>query len=77
MTDEVDQLIDARGRRCPIPTLLLRRAIERAHPGERLRLIADDPIARIDVPHFAAEIGLEIVSVSAGEKDIEFILRLP
>lgn len=54
-------LIDARGHRCPVPTLKLRRALEDAAPGARLRLLADDPMARIDVPHFAASIGVEIV----------------
>jgi tRNA 2-thiouridine synthesizing protein A len=54
-------LIDARGHRCPVPTLKLRRALEDAQPGARLRLLADDPMARIDVPHFTAAIGVEIV----------------
>jgi len=42
-------LIDARGHRCPVPTLKLRRALEtEAH----VTLLADDPMAQIDVPHF-------------------------
>ena len=57
--DEI--LIDARGHRCPVPTLRLRRALEGAAAGARLRLLADDPMARIDVPHFAASAGVEII----------------
>jgi tRNA 2-thiouridine synthesizing protein A len=53
--------IDARGHRCPVPTLRLRRALEDAAPGARVRLLADDPMARIDVPHFATAAGMEIV----------------
>ncbi|HVI32892.1 sulfurtransferase TusA family protein [Phenylobacterium sp.] len=53
--DEI--LVDARGHRCPVPTLRLRRALEAAPAGARVRLLADDPLARIDVPHFAAETG--------------------
>jgi tRNA 2-thiouridine synthesizing protein A len=49
--------IDARGHRCPVPTLRLRRALEEAAPGQVVRLLADDPLARIDVPHFAAQAG--------------------
>ncbi|MDO8900368.1 MAG: sulfurtransferase TusA family protein [Phenylobacterium sp.] len=45
-------LVDARGHRCPVPTLRLRRALERAPAGASVRLLADDPLARIDVPHF-------------------------
>jgi tRNA 2-thiouridine synthesizing protein A len=58
--DEI--LVDARGHRCPVPTLRLRRALAEAPAGARVRLLADDPMARIDVPHFAGEIGAEIVS---------------
>ncbi len=56
-------VIDARGHRCPVPTLRLRRALEAALPGTAVRLIADDPMARIDVPHFAASAGATVVEV--------------
>lgn len=56
-----DILVDARGHRCPVPTLKLRRALEAAAPGARVRLLADDPLARIDVPHFAAEVGAQVL----------------
>ena len=58
--DEI--LVDARGHRCPVPTLRLRRALETAPAGAVIRLLADDPMARIDVPHFAAEVGATILS---------------
>jgi tRNA 2-thiouridine synthesizing protein A len=54
-------LIDARGHRCPTPTLRLRRALEAAPSGARLRLLADDPMARIDVPHFLGQVGAELI----------------
>jgi tRNA 2-thiouridine synthesizing protein A len=59
--DEV--LVDARGHQCPIPTLRLRRALEAA--GDQVvRLIADDPMARIDVPHFVREAGAELLEAT-------------
>ncbi|HEY7852590.1 MAG TPA: sulfurtransferase TusA family protein, partial [Caulobacteraceae bacterium] len=60
---EEEIVVDARGHRCPTPTLRLRRAVERAPAGAVLRLIADDPMARIDAPHFAGEAGLEVLSM--------------
>jgi tRNA 2-thiouridine synthesizing protein A len=60
-------LVDARGHRCPVPTLRLRRALEAAAPGARVRLLADDPLARIDVPHFAAEAGAEVLERDEAE----------
>jgi tRNA 2-thiouridine synthesizing protein A len=62
-----DRLIDARGHRCPVPTLRLRRALEEAAPGAHLRLLADDPLARIDVPHFAASAGATVVEIIDAE----------
>jgi tRNA 2-thiouridine synthesizing protein A len=58
-----ERLMDARGHRCPVPTLRLRRALEEAPAGGLIRLLADDPLARIDVPHFAASAGATVLEV--------------
>jgi tRNA 2-thiouridine synthesizing protein A len=55
-------VVDARGHRCPTPTLRLRRALEALPKGGRAELWADDPLARIDVPHFANEAGHRLVA---------------
>jgi tRNA 2-thiouridine synthesizing protein A len=75
---ERDIVIDARGHRCPVPTLRLRRAFEAASPGSTIRLLADDPLARIDVPHFAAEAGAEVLEQTRAEDGVlGFRLRKP
>ncbi len=56
--------IDARGRHCPIPTLRLSRALRKVAAGVVVELIADDPMARIDAPHFATEAGHEVLAVT-------------
>ena len=55
--------IDARGHRCPTPTLKVGRALREAALGEELELLATDPMARIDVPHFLAQGGHTLVSM--------------
>ena len=70
-------LVDARGHRCPVPTLRLRRALEEAPAGARVRLLADDPLARIDVPHFAAEAGAEILERSEDGSALSFLVAKP
>lgn len=67
--------IDARGHRCPIPTLRLRRALEDAPNGAEVRLLADDPMARIDVPLFVREAGHELVETSADGAVLSFLVR--
>ena len=76
MQDE-DILVDARGHRCPVPTLRLRRALEAAAPGARVRLLADDPLARIDVPHFAAEAGVLLIEQEEAAGSLSFVVQKP
>jgi tRNA 2-thiouridine synthesizing protein A len=68
-------LVDARGHRCPTPTLRLRRALAAAACGERVLLLADDPMARIDVPHFLAGAGADLVEASADGPVLRFLVE--
>jgi tRNA 2-thiouridine synthesizing protein A len=70
-------LVDARGHRCPIPTLRLRRALASAAPGQVVRLLADDPLARIDVPHFAREEGLRVLACEQSGPTLAFEVVRP
>ncbi|HEY3797113.1 MAG TPA: sulfurtransferase TusA family protein [Caulobacteraceae bacterium] len=67
-------LVDARGHRCPVPTLKLRRALDAAPPGARLRLLADDPLARIDVPHFLTEAGATLLDTVDTDGALGFLI---
>ena len=71
-SDEI--LVDARGHRCPVPTLRLRRALEQAAAGARVRLLADDPLARIDVPHFAGQIGADVLEITSDGASLSFLI---
>jgi tRNA 2-thiouridine synthesizing protein A len=68
-------LIDARGHRCPTPTLNLQRALRDAPPGGEVRLLADDPMARIDVPHFVRQNGHALVSAEDADGWLAFVVR--
>lgn len=61
------RIVDARGYHCPVPTLRLRRELEHCAKGDVVELLADDPMARIDVPHFVREAGHSLLVV--GERD--------
>lgn len=52
-----DTEVDARGLLCPLPVLKARKAMKALAPGQVLRLLATDPAAVLDVPHYAAESG--------------------
>ena len=70
-------MIDARGHRCPVPTLRLRRAAEAAASGSRLRLLADDPMAKIDVPHLAKSLGLIMIETLSEAGGLSFLIEKP
>lgn len=54
--------IDARGLRCPLPVLRLRKLTE-GRTG-RVELLTDDPAAEADVPAFARERGWQVAARS-------------
>ncbi len=62
---EWDVEIDAQGLRCPLPVLRLRQRLAVLRPGQVVRLIADDPMATIDVPHFCTETDHRLVAQEA------------
>ncbi|MCB2096194.1 MAG: sulfurtransferase TusA family protein [Parvularculaceae bacterium] len=45
--------IDARGLSCPLPVIRMEAALRRIAPGASVRIMADDPVAVVDIPHFA------------------------
>lgn len=69
-------VVDARGHRCPVPTLRLQRAVDGLAAGEQVRLLADDPMARIDVPHFAASRGLTLVEQTTEGAVLSFLVEI-
>lgn len=72
-----ETLVDARGHRCPIPTLRLRKAMEAAPAGAVVRLLADDPMAKIDVPHFAREKGYLVNDAGEADGSLFFVISKP
>ena len=62
-----DDEVDARGLLCPLPVLKARKRLLAMEPGTVLRLVATDPAAVVDVPHFCAEAGHELLAASGRE----------
>lgn len=60
-------VVDARGHKCPVPSLRLRKAMEGRSPGTRLILLATDAMARIDVPFLIQEIGGRVVQIEEAD----------
>ncbi|WP_366942750.1 sulfurtransferase TusA family protein [uncultured Paracoccus sp.] len=57
--------IDARDMLCPLPVLRLRKVLAGTPPGRLVRLIATDPAAVIDVPHFCDQAGHVLIATDS------------
>ncbi|MFA7638132.1 MAG: sulfurtransferase TusA family protein [Parvibaculum sp.] len=73
--DRGEILLDVIGQQCPLPVLRARKRLLRLEPGDLLRVFASDPVARIDMPHFCAEAGHEIIEIRDRGTWIEFLIR--
>ena len=58
-----------------MPTLRLQKALIGLAAGERVRLLADDPMAKVDVPHFCNEAGHALVSAEPFEGGMAFTVE--
>ena len=63
----MSETLDARGLLCPLPVLKARKRLKAMAPGAELAMLADDPAAVVDVPHFCAEQGHELIAQEPGE----------
>jgi tRNA 2-thiouridine synthesizing protein A len=71
-----DAELDAQGLLCPLPVLKARKRLLALAPGQVLRVVADDPAALVDIPHFCAEQGHALVAQSdLGHPRHEYLIR--
>ena len=65
-------VIDARGLKCPLPVLRAEKALD-TMGATGLEILADDPVARIDIPLLAQKRGLDC-SVETDGDGFRFLL---
>ena len=52
-----DEVLDARGLKCPLPVLKMEKRLAQLPPGAALTVLATDPMARIDIPLYCTQHG--------------------
>lgn len=70
-------VIDARGHRCPVPSLKLQKALQTALPGGQVTLLATDPMARIDVPFLMGQIGGRVDTIEEADGVLSITVVAP
>ena len=74
-TPHWDHELDARGLLCPLPVLKARKRLQGMASGQVLRMLATDPAAFVDVPHFCTESGHTFLGTEPTEDAIAYLIR--
>jgi tRNA 2-thiouridine synthesizing protein A len=75
MTVTWDEDLDCQGLLCPLPVLRARKRLTGMAPGMVLRITATDPMAQIDMPHFCAGAGHDLLDSHTCGPVTTFLIR--
>ena len=75
MMPQSDHELDVRGLQCPLPVLKARKRLQSVKIGETLKILATDPAAAIDFPHYCNESGNELAWSGEDQGVLVFIIR--
>tara|TARA_B100000963_G_scaffold47500_1_gene35800 strand:+ start:821 stop:1063 length:243 start_codon:yes stop_codon:yes gene_type:complete len=62
-------VIDTTGLRCPLPVLKVRKRLPILKKTDKALIIADDPLAEIDLRHFCSVKSYKIKNISSNKSD--------
>jgi tRNA 2-thiouridine synthesizing protein A len=75
MQDDPEQTLDLSGLLCPLPVLKAGKRLRSMQAGETLRIIATDPMAEIDLPHYCREQGHDMLDLTRSGDTFIFRIR--
>jgi cysteine desulfurase len=70
-----DLVVDALGRRCPVPVIELAKAIGGVPVGGTVRVLSDDEAARLDIPAWCEMRGQEYAGEEPAEGGTAYLVR--
>ena len=62
-------VIDTTGLRCPLPVLKVRKNLPILNKADLFLIIADDPLAEIDLRHFCNAKSYKVRKISSNQSD--------
>lgn len=68
-------VVDALGKRCPIPVIELAKVIGNVPVGGAIRVLSDDEAARLDIPAWCEMRGQEYVGEEPAEEGTAYVVR--
>jgi tRNA 2-thiouridine synthesizing protein A len=67
--------LDLKGLKCPLPALRTRKALTRLKSGERLHVLATDPMTAIDIPHALQGTGDRLIEQTRNDESLSFLIE--
>jgi tRNA 2-thiouridine synthesizing protein A len=67
--------LDLTGLKCPLPTLLTRKALAPMPAGDRLQVHCTDPLAAIDIPALVQQTGNSVEIIKQDDGSIVFMIE--
>jgi len=58
-----DEVLDVKGKTCPMPVLLAKKKLKTLEPGKILEIIGDFPPAKLNLQNFLTTTGHEILEI--------------
>lgn len=58
-----DEILDVKGKTCPMPVLLTKKKLKTVEPGKILEIIGDFPPAKVNLQNFLTTTGCEILEI--------------
>lgn len=68
-------VLDLLGLKCPLPALKTRKALGQLAAGDRLTVIATDPLSAIDIPNLLRETGDTLLSQNNDKQRFTFSIE--
>jgi tRNA 2-thiouridine synthesizing protein A len=72
----MDEILDLRGLKCPLPAMLAKKALASMPAGAMVTVLADDPLAVVDIPHMCHSEGHAVERVASCDGCSEFALKV-
>jgi tRNA 2-thiouridine synthesizing protein A len=66
--------LDTKDLLCPLPVLKACKRLKALAPGDKLQVYATDPAALIDIPHYCAESGHVLESMTEDDQGVQIYL---
>ncbi|MEU7199136.1 aminotransferase class V-fold PLP-dependent enzyme [Streptomyces sp. NPDC045470] len=73
--EAAEHVVDALGKRCPVPVIELAKVIGDVPVGATLTVLADDEAARLDIPAWCGMRGQEYVGERAAGRGTAYVVR--